>query len=67
MSKHGDCPQKVADLAEELDIEFEILQRLMRHIAACGYIKMVAPDVYQPNNFSKSLVLPIISSGYDIG
>ena len=64
MVKNGDGPQKVADLAAQLDVEEELLQRMMRHIAASGYLDMTAPDEYTPNSFSKSLALPIISSGY---
>ncbi|KAH9905020.1 S-adenosyl-L-methionine-dependent methyltransferase [Xylariomycetidae sp. FL2044] len=64
MAKNGDGPQKVADLAKQLDMQPELLQRMMRHIAASGYIDMTAPDEYTPNSFSKSLALPVIGSGY---
>jgi Mn-dependent DtxR family transcriptional regulator len=64
MAKNGDSPQKVADLAKQLGIEEELLQRMMRHVAASGYIDMTAPDEYTPNNFSKSLSMPVMSSGY---
>ncbi|KAI8951012.1 S-adenosyl-L-methionine-dependent methyltransferase [Xylaria longipes] len=64
MAKNGGGPQKVVDLAEQLGMQEELLQRMMRHIAASGYIDMTAPDEYTPNSFSKSLALPAISSGY---
>ncbi|KAI1246516.1 hypothetical protein MGN70_013416 [Eutypa lata] len=64
MMENGDGPQKVVDLAKQLGIQEELLQRMMRHIATSGYIDMTAPDEYTPNSFSKSLALPAISSGY---
>ncbi|KAI8632195.1 S-adenosyl-L-methionine-dependent methyltransferase [Xylariaceae sp. FL1651] len=64
MTKNGDGPQKAVDLAKQLGMEEELLRRMMRHIAASGYIDMTAPDEYTPNNFSKSLALSAISSGY---
>ncbi|RYP84309.1 hypothetical protein DL769_001224 [Monosporascus sp. CRB-8-3] len=67
MVNNGDGPQKVADLAKQLGMQEELLQRMMRHIAASGYLDMTAPDEYTPNNFSKSLALPLISSGYYTG
>ncbi|KAI0158284.1 S-adenosyl-L-methionine-dependent methyltransferase [Xylariaceae sp. FL1272] len=64
MANNGDGPQKVADLAKQLGLQEELLQRMMRHIAASGYINMTALDVYTPNNFSKSLALKEVNSGY---
>ncbi|XXH04676.1 hypothetical protein Hte_011096 [Hypoxylon texense] len=64
MANNGDGPQKVVDLAKQLGIQEELLQRMMRHIIASGYIDMTAPDEYTPNNFSKSLALAVMSSGY---
>lgn len=64
MVKNGDGPQKVADLAGQLGIQEELLRRMMRHIAASGYIDMTAPDTYTPNNFSKTLSLAVMGSGY---
>ncbi len=67
MAKNGDGPQKVSDLAKQLGLQEELLQRMMRHIAACGYLDMTAPDEYTPNNFSRSLSLLVMSSGYFTG
>lgn len=64
MAENGNGPQKVVDLAKQLGIQEELLQRMMRHIAASGYIDMTAPDEYAPNSFSKALSLPVIGSGY---
>lgn len=67
MAKNGDGPQKVSDLAKQLNMQEELLHRMMRHVAASGYIDMTAPDEFTPNNFSKSLSLPVMSSGYYTG
>ncbi|KAI1744869.1 S-adenosyl-L-methionine-dependent methyltransferase [Xylaria scruposa] len=64
MANNGDGPQKVVDLAEQLGVQDELLRRMMRHIAASGYIDMTSPDEYTPNSFSKSLGLTVMSSGY---
>ncbi|KAI0407836.1 S-adenosyl-L-methionine-dependent methyltransferase [Xylaria palmicola] len=64
MANNGDDPQKAVDLAKQLGIQAELLQRMMRHIAASSYINMTAPDEYTPNSFRKSLALVVISSGY---
>ncbi|KAF2262889.1 hydroxyindole O-methyltransferase [Lojkania enalia] len=67
MAKNGDGPQKVSDLAKQLGMQEELLQRMMRHVAASGYLDMTAPDEFTPNNFSKSLSMPVMSSGYYTG
>ncbi|KAI0469327.1 S-adenosyl-L-methionine-dependent methyltransferase [Xylaria cf. heliscus] len=67
MANNGDGPQKVVDLAKQIGVQEELLQRMMRHIAASGYIDMTAPDEYTPNSFSKSLALVVMSSGYHTG
>lgn len=65
MAENGDGPQKVPDLAKQLGMEEELLQRMMRHMSASGHLDMVAPDVYKPNRFTKSLAIPVVASGYD--
>ncbi|KAI1259172.1 S-adenosyl-L-methionine-dependent methyltransferase [Xylariaceae sp. FL1019] len=67
MSRNGNGPQRVADLATQIGVQEELLKRMMRHVAASGYIDMTAPDEYTPNNFSKSLSLAVMSSGYHTG
>ncbi|OIW22623.1 S-adenosyl-L-methionine-dependent methyltransferase [Coniochaeta ligniaria NRRL 30616] len=67
MIKHNwaeNCPQKVQDIATALEIDPELLSRLMRHISAMGYIKEVGPDEYESTNFSRALTIPIIGDGY---
>ncbi|KAI1872075.1 uncharacterized protein JN550_004278 [Neoarthrinium moseri] len=67
MAQNGDGPQKVSDLAKQIGLQEELLQRMMRHVAASGYLNMTAPDEYTPNSFSKSLSLPVMYSGYYTG
>jgi hypothetical protein len=64
MAQNGDRPQSVSNLASQLRMPEELLTRMMRHVAASGYIKMVEPGVYLPNNFTRALSTPEIGSGY---
>jgi hypothetical protein len=67
MVANGDEPQKVADLAKQLGIQEELLQRFMRHIAATGRLDVVGPHHYRPNNFTRALGDPVLASGYRYG
>lgn len=42
----------------------EFVGRMMRHLAAMGYIKETAADEYKPTNFSKAMSIDIICDGY---
>ncbi|KAK3291164.1 S-adenosyl-L-methionine-dependent methyltransferase [Chaetomium fimeti] len=64
MVKDGDRSKKAGDLAKTLGIHPPLLCRLMRHMAAMGYMTEVAADEYKPTNFTKSLTIPIIGDGY---
>lgn len=66
MARNGDKPQKVAHLAEQLGMQEELLLRMMRHLAAAGYLDASAPDEYNPNNFTRSMALDIVASGYRV-
>lgn len=57
-------PVTVNELAESLKASPLLLARLLRHIAAMGYVKEAGEDEYELNNFSKSLTIPIIGDGY---
>ncbi|EUC34431.1 hypothetical protein COCCADRAFT_35891 [Bipolaris zeicola 26-R-13] len=59
-----DRPTKVDEIAAELGIPRQTLARMMKHIAAMGYIKETGTDEYAPTNFSKALDIPIIGDGY---
>ncbi|CAI9635098.1 unnamed protein product [Alternaria burnsii] len=60
----GDQPMKVDDIASKLGKPRELLARLMRHIAAMGFITETSSDEYKATNFSKALTIPIIGDGY---
>ncbi|TLD12127.1 uncharacterized protein PgNI_03583 [Pyricularia grisea] len=64
MARNGDRPQAVADLAAALGIDPPLLARVMRHVAAMGYLKETGVDEYQPTAFIKALTIEIISAGY---
>ncbi|KAL2174027.1 S-adenosyl-L-methionine-dependent methyltransferase [Thermothelomyces heterothallicus CBS 202.75] len=60
----GAGPKKAEGLAAKLGIHPPLLCRLLRHVAAMGYITEVGPDEYKATNFTKSLTIPIIGDGY---
>ncbi|KAH8775295.1 S-adenosyl-L-methionine-dependent methyltransferase [Diaporthe sp. PMI_573] len=64
MAKNGDGPQKVTDLADTLGFDPVLLGRLMRHLAAMGYLIETGVDEYKLTNFTRSMALPQISGGY---
>ncbi|KAL6859799.1 hypothetical protein ACO1O0_003823 [Amphichorda felina] len=59
-----DGPFKAAEVAKVKEIDPPLLSRLMRHVAAMGYLKEVGPDTYESTNFTRSLAVPIIGDGY---
>ena len=58
------CPKKVQDIASAIHVDPALLSRLMRHIAAMGYLQEIGPDEYEATNFSRALTIPIIGDGY---
>jgi hypothetical protein len=54
------------DIAQQLDVDPLLVGRLMRHLAAMGYIKEIGPDQYIPTNFSNAITIPLISDGYPL-
>lgn len=42
------------------------LARLMRHLAAVGYLKELAPDTYERTHFTKALSVPMIGETYPV-
>ncbi|KAL0931848.1 Demethylsterigmatocystin 6-O-methyltransferase 8 [Colletotrichum truncatum] len=57
-------PKSVDELASALRFDPDVLSRLMRHLAAMGYLKEIRSNEYEATNFTKSLSLPIIADGY---
>lgn len=64
MARNGDAPQAVADLAAVLGVDPPLLARVMRHVAAMGYLEEVGVDRYRPTAFVKALTIPMIGAGY---
>lgn len=62
-----EAPKSVAHLAAAAGgLEEAFLARLLKHVAAMGYIVETARDEYRPTSFIKSLTIPIIGAGYQI-
>ncbi|KAK2074208.1 hypothetical protein P8C59_008431 [Phyllachora maydis] len=57
-------PKRVEALAAQVGAEPALLQRLMRHMAAMGYVAETGEDEYRPTNFSRALSHPSIGDGY---
>jgi hypothetical protein len=51
-------------LANRSGYSLTLPARLMRHIAAMGFITETNSDEYKATNFSKALTIPIIGDGY---
>lgn len=47
-----------------LELTIYTIGRLLRHLAAMGYIEDCGVNEYKPTNFIKSLSIPIIGDGY---
>ncbi|KAM7214350.1 S-adenosyl-L-methionine-dependent methyltransferase [Rhypophila decipiens] len=61
---HQGRPKKVKEIAGIIGFDVDGLSRILRHLAAMGHIENTGPDEYAPNNFSKSLTIPVIADGY---
>ncbi|KJZ72183.1 hypothetical protein HIM_08448 [Hirsutella minnesotensis 3608] len=59
-----DTPFKASELAMTNGIDPHLLSRLMRHLAAMGYLMEVGPDTYNTTSFTKAMALPRINSFY---
>lgn len=57
-------PVSVEELAKPIQADPALLGRLLRHVAAMGYIKEVGEDAYEATNFTKAMTIPIIGDGY---
>jgi hypothetical protein len=64
MIQDGGKPKKAKDLAVLSSMDPPLLARILRHLAAMGYVKEAAADVYEPTNFTRALTIPIIGDGY---
>jgi len=59
-----DGPFKAAEVAKVKEIDPPMLSRLMRHLAAMGYLREVGSDTYERTNFTKAMAVPIIGQSY---
>ncbi|KAI1391437.1 S-adenosyl-L-methionine-dependent methyltransferase [Hypoxylon trugodes] len=66
MAADNGSSKKTADLAKTVGADPTLVARLLRHIGAMGYVEETDIDQYKPTNFTKSLVIPIISAGYPV-
>ncbi|KAH6975692.1 S-adenosyl-L-methionine-dependent methyltransferase [Ilyonectria destructans] len=66
MATGGGSPSKVESLAKALGFEVDLLRRILRHLAAMGYICQTGPDEYKPTNFTKAMAIPIVADGYPL-
>ncbi|KAK1751998.1 S-adenosyl-L-methionine-dependent methyltransferase [Echria macrotheca] len=60
----GDTPKSVNELAGTIGFDVDGLSRILRHLAAMGYIVQTGKDEYKSNNFSKAMTIPIVADGY---
>ncbi|CEF75723.1 hypothetical protein FGSG_10331 [Fusarium graminearum PH-1] len=63
MVQNGDRGQSVSELADQTGVDPVLLARIMRHLAAMGYVDETAQDEYRPTVFSKSLSIPTVGNG----
>ncbi|KAI2618196.1 S-adenosyl-L-methionine-dependent methyltransferase [Hypoxylon sp. NC1633] len=66
MTKDGGSSKKSTDLAQAVGADPNLIVRLLRHLAAMGYVEETSTDEYKPTNFTKSLCFPIIKAGYPV-
>ncbi|KAK0637084.1 S-adenosyl-L-methionine-dependent methyltransferase [Bombardia bombarda] len=64
LAKNGGSPKKSPELSAALGFDIDGLRRILRHFAAMGHIVQTGSDEWKPNNFSKSLTIPIVNGGY---
>ncbi|GKU09106.1 unnamed protein product [Fusarium langsethiae] len=64
MARNGDKPQPVEELAVGINVDPELLSRLMRHLGATGYLIETRSDEYLPTSFIKAMSLDQIGGGY---
>ncbi|KAK4164968.1 S-adenosyl-L-methionine-dependent methyltransferase [Cladorrhinum sp. PSN259] len=59
-------PKTVSQIAAATYTEAAFIGRLLKHVAAMGYILETAQDTYAATNFSKALTIPILNAGYRV-
>ncbi|KAK4222581.1 S-adenosyl-L-methionine-dependent methyltransferase [Podospora fimiseda] len=59
-------PKTVAEIAAATNTEAAFIGRLLKHVAAMGYLIETASDTYEPTNFTNALTIPILNAGYRV-
>ena len=57
-------PQTVSDLAKVTDGEPLLLERLLRCLAAMGFVKEVGEDTFAPSPVTYQMLKPNVRAGY---
>ncbi|KAI1371935.1 hydroxyindole O-methyltransferase [Hypoxylon crocopeplum] len=65
LSLGGDS-KKASDLAQKLNVDPALVGRILRHLAAMGYITETGADEYKPTQFSSALNIRVIGDGYPL-
>ncbi|KAK4456335.1 S-adenosyl-L-methionine-dependent methyltransferase [Cladorrhinum samala] len=60
------APKTVEQIAAATRTEAGFIGRLLKHVAAMGYIREVAQDTYASTSFSDALTIPILNAGYRV-
>ncbi|KAI1775116.1 hydroxyindole O-methyltransferase [Hypoxylon cercidicola] len=58
--------KKASDLAHKLNVDPALVGRILRHLAAMGYITETGADEYKPTKFSTALNIREIGDGYPL-
>ncbi|KAI1103266.1 S-adenosyl-L-methionine-dependent methyltransferase [Jackrogersella minutella] len=64
LARDGGKSKKSTDLAKTVGADPTLIVRLLRHLGAMGYVEETDVAEYKPTNFTRSLCLPNINSGY---
>ncbi|KAK3990479.1 S-adenosyl-L-methionine-dependent methyltransferase [Cladorrhinum sp. PSN332] len=59
-------PKTVKQIAAATKTEAAFIGRLLKHVAAMGYLTETARDTYESTNFSSALTIPILHAGYRV-
>ncbi|KAJ5092114.1 S-adenosyl-L-methionine-dependent methyltransferase [Penicillium alfredii] len=66
LAANDGSPKSTEHLAAAVGFELDLLRRILRHLAAMGYISQTGPDEYKPTNFTRAMTIPVVASGYSL-
>ncbi|KAK0629403.1 O-methyltransferase [Bombardia bombarda] len=65
MAQGGGIAKTAAELAQAIGwTDTSFLARILRHLAATGYIVETGPDEYLPTRFTNAMTIPMIGASY---